>query len=140
LGGFSDTYFPHRSRKGIGGRREMIILGHTLPELRKTVVQLVFSVAAVLVFFIHFNPGITTAVVAVVVATFGVATVYNAKHNYDDISKSIMALVTAGVALYGFFHTFHTGDTERIIAIAGAILNVGAVFFIKNAGTPEVPR
>jgi hypothetical protein len=110
----------------------MTVLGYTLPELRKVVVEAVFAVASVLAFFIVFDPGLTEATVAVVIAAFGVLTVYQAHGSYQDIGKAIMALVTAGVALYGFFHTFHTGETERIIAIAAAIVNVGGVFLIRN--------
>lgn len=113
----------------------MLILGHTIPELRKTVVQVIFAAAALLAFFIHFNPGITAATAAVAIALFGVVAVFNARHIvYSDVTKALMALVTAGIALVAFFHHFNTGETDRIIAIAGAALNVGAVIFVRNAG------
>lgn len=113
----------------------MTILGYTLPELRKVTVELIVAVFAALAFFITFDPALPEAVAAVALAVIGVMSVYQAKGSYQDITKAIVAAVTAGVALYAFFNSdFKPSDQEEVIAIVVAILNVGGVFFIKNAG------
>jgi hypothetical protein len=116
-----------------------MILGHTIPEIKKTVVAFVIAVAAVIAFFVQFDPNLPEAVAAVLIAALNVVGVFQAsRHSYDDISKSIVALVTSGVALYGFFHSFNPGDTEEILAIVGAVLNVGGVFVATNENQPEL--
>jgi hypothetical protein len=115
-----------------------MILGHTIPEIKKTAVAFIVSVAAVVAFFVQFDPNLTEAVAAVVIAALNVAGVFQARHHtYSDISKSIVALAASGLALYGFFHSFNPGDTEEILAIVGAVLNVGGVFFATNEPSTE---
>lgn len=110
-----------------------MILGHTIPEIKKTVVAFIVSVAALVAFFVQFDPNLTEAVVAVAIAGLNVATVFQAKHEtYDDVAKSIAAFAASAVALYGFFHQFNPGETEEILAIVGAVLNVGGVFWATN--------
>lgn len=118
----------------------MTILGHTLPELRVSITELIVAAAALVAFFVQFDPGITPAVVAVAIAVIGVVAVFNVPRlSYSDVSKALMSLLAAAVALYGFFHTFHTGEVERIIAIGLAVVKVGGVFFVRNAGDPLPP-
>lgn len=113
----------------------MTILGYNLDELRKTVLAAVVSIAALVGLFVVFDPNITEAVIAVVVALFNVLAVFNApRHSYADVSKTLLALVASGIALYGFFHTYQPGETEKWIAIAAALLNAGGVFFVQNKG------
>lgn len=111
------------------------MFGYPLADVKKTVIEAIFAIAAVVAFFIQYDPGLPNAIAVLALAAFGVAAVFNARQrSWDDISKSIMALVTAGVALYGFFNTYEVGETEKIIAIAGALLNVGGVFWATNVG------
>lgn len=115
-----------------------MILGHSIPEIKKTAVAFIIAVAAVVAFFVQFDPNLPEAVAAVVIAALNVAGVFQAQRlSYDDISKTIVALVTSGVALYGFFHQFNPGDTEEILAIVGAVLNVGGVFWATNEPSDE---
>lgn len=109
-----------------------MILGHPIDELRKSVVELVLAGGALLAFFIAFDPALPQAVAAVAIAAIGVLAVYNAPHSYDDISKALMSLVAAAVALYGFFNHYDAGEAERIVAIAAALVKVGAVFYVPN--------
>ncbi len=110
-----------------------MILGHTIPEIKKTVVAFIVAVAAVVAFFVQFDPNLTEAVAAVAIAGLNVLGVFQAsRHSYDDIAKTVVAFAASGLALYGFFHQFNPGDTEEILAIVGAVLNVGGVFFATN--------
>jgi hypothetical protein len=113
----------------------MTILGYSLDEAKKAVLAFVVSAAALVGLFVAFDPSLTEASVAVVVALFNVLAVFNApRHSYADVSKTLVALVASGVALVGFFHTFNPGETEKIIAVAGAVLNTLGVFWVQNQG------
>ena len=111
----------------------MTILGYTLDELRKVSVELIFAVAALVAFFVTFDPGIADAAAAFTLAVIGVLGVYQAKGSAADITKAIVAAATAGVALYGFFNAdFSPDDSAKTIAIIAAIANVVGVFLIRN--------
>jgi hypothetical protein len=119
----------------------MTFLGHSLEEVRKAIVATVVSVAGLVGLFVVFDPSITEAAVAVVIALFNVLAVFNApRTSYSDISKTLLALVASGVALVGFFHTFDPGQTDKILAIAAALVNVGGVFYVQNkrGGSPVI--
>ena len=115
----------------------MTILGHSLPEVKKAAVEFIFAAAALVAFFVVFDPALPAAIVAVVIASIGVLEVYNRPHSYDDISKAIASVIAAGVALYGFFHVYDPGEADKIIAIGAAVLKVGAVFITTNANPSE---
>ena len=122
----------------------MKILGYDLAEAKKAAIAFVVSAAALVGLFVVFDPNLTEAAVAVVVALFNVLAVFNApRHSFADVSKTLVALVASGVALVGFFHTFNPGETEKIIAIAAAALNTIGVFYVQNEGrgtrTSNVP-
>lgn len=117
-----------------------MILGHTLDEVRKAVVAFIVSAAALVALFVHFDPALPTATIAVALAVFNVVAVFNTpRHTFSDVSKTVAALVAATLALVAFFHQFNPGETAKIIAITGALVNVVGVFWVKNKGASAPP-
>lgn len=115
-----------------------MILGHSTDEIKKTAVALVVSLAALVALYVQFDPNLTTAIQAAVLAAINVVAVFNApRHSYSDVSKTLVALVVSGLALAAFFHQFNPGETEQIVAAVVAALNVGGVFLVKNLPTGQ---
>jgi membrane protein YdbS with pleckstrin-like domain len=54
------------------------------------------------------------------------------RYRFDEITKAVVALLTAAVALAAFFVTFDPALGAALIAVVIAAANVVGVFVVKN--------
>lgn len=53
-------------------------------------------------------------------------------HEPAEIKKAIASAIVAVAALVGFFVTFDPNTVETIVALTGAVVEVGAVYATRN--------
>ena len=114
------------------------MFGNTLAETQKAVLALLVSGLTLLGFFVVFDPGFNEAAVAVTVGAFNVLGVFLAKnHTPDDVQKSVSALAASTLGLVGFFVTVDANTTETVLGIVAALVNVYAVYRVRNEPVTE---
>jgi len=113
-------------------------LNYSLGEMKKTIVSLIFLVAAVVGLFVAMDPNFVQACVSLVGAIFAVLGVFSAKnHNVEDLQKALEQLKGTALVVVGYFTVVPTTTAERITAIVGGLVSVIAVYWASNAGENE---
>lgn len=117
-----------------------MILGYSLAEAKKAVIALIVFGASVVAMFIAYDPGINEAAITLAGAIFGVIGVFAApQFSMEDLSKAVVALQGALIALGNFFLVIHPSTVVQISSVVGSALALYAIYRANNEKPHNVP-
>lgn len=110
-----------------------MILGYTVDEARKAVVQIVSALLLLAGFFIVFDPSFGPAVLAVVTALFGVIQVfYSTNVNELDVTKALQSLTASVIGVVTVFTTVDPSRTEQWLSLIALAVPPIWVYVTRN--------
>jgi hypothetical protein len=110
-----------------------VIFGYSLAESKKFVIAAITFIGAIVAMFVAYNPGINESAITLAGAVFGVAGVFMApQFSVEDLSKSLVALQGAAIAMANFWVTVSPSVTVKITTAVGAIVALIALYVANN--------
>jgi len=110
-----------------------MILGYTIEEAQKAVVQIVSALLLLIGFWIVFDPSFGPAVLAVVTALFGVIQVfYSTNYTEDDVTKALQSLTASVIGVVTVFTTVDPSRTEQWLTLIALAVPPFLVWLRKN--------
>lgn len=113
----------------------MTIFGYPFAEVKKFLLALALFVGSSLAFILHYDPSFALAVQVLVGAALAVVGVF-AAHQFSaaDMSKVLIAAVTALFSVLKYFGYIHADAEQEIITLCGYAASLIAIYFTSNAG------
>ena len=117
-----------------------MIFGYSLSEAKKTVIAAITFGGAIALLFITYNPGINESAITLAGALFGVLGVFMApQFSVEDLSKALVALQGAAIAMANFWVTVSPSLTVKITTAVGAIIALVAIYVANNSKKHNIP-